>query len=754
MDSLLPQSKHNLTILLVFFLIAFVGLVVFFHSKTKSYATGEAKKQALNALLLHRAIHGYVTGTQRPEIFRLQEEGKLYPDYFSPKVMSCTYIARSIQEQLNIQRLDYGLEPIYFKLASKNPRNPINRADTLEAALLDKMKHGDSREYQEVVELAGQQYLYLAVPIGEADQSCMKCHGRPEDAPRDLLDAYGDKAGFHESASDIRAFIFIRIPLAEVFASADRITRALTLVTLLVLSFIYGLIVFFTRKLNARQLRKLAESQHERERISKYSHDLEQLLKISQEMTSTTDLKKLYRFAVVAARELLGLDFSTLMLVGNDKNGLTIVDTIGFPDSFIGQFTLLRGQGLSTHVVQHKKPETVLDFTREDRFEVPGAVHEHNIHSAICVPMMLEETVFGVLIGHTVGQREFSRLEISLYQNIGNHAATAIKNALNLEALKKEEKKLHDVTSHLAEGLYVMDRTGQVTFVNEEAVRLLGWSQAEMDGKNIHELVHYRRADGSPLPLEDCAIHNVVYTGTSHVSSNEVFVSRDGTVFPVSVVSSPILDNGQVVASVTSFRNISEIKRIEQEREKLIVELREAETALRRLSETDVLTGLANRRAFNEQLEEEWRRALRMDQQLAMLMLDIDFFKNYNDSYGHLLGDECLKSVAVVLKNAARRPGDIVARFGGEEFVILLSMSDTEHAVTVAEKIRLDVEALGLSHEKSKISDHVTISIGVASAMPANRDISSQELIQHADDALYQAKHAGRNRVTVYPSDP
>lgn len=270
-----------------------------------------------------------------------------------------------------------------------------------------------------------------------------------------------------------------------------------------------------------------------------------------------------------------------------------------------------------------------------------------------------------------------------------------------------------------------------------------------MSEKGVHELVHFRKADGSPLPFEACEIHNVVHTGKSYLSTDEVFIRRDGTVFPVSVVSSPIMDNGQVVSSVTSFRDISGVKQIEQEREKLIVKLQEAKIALRHLSVTDVLTGLSNRRAFNELLDEEWRRAQRMGYQIAMLMLDIDLFKKYNDANGHLQGDECLKSVASVLKNVSRRPGDVVARFGGEEFVILLSMSGTEHALAVAEKIRLDVEALKLPYESSEISDCITISIGVASAMPTNRNISSHNLIQYADDALYQAKQEGRNRVAV-----
>ena len=143
-------------------------------------------------------------------------------------------------------------------------------------------------------------------------------------------------------------------------------------------------------------------------------------------------------------------------------------------------------------------------------------------------------------------------------------------------ALRTSEKKLQDITSHLAEGLYVFDVGGQITFMNPGAERLLGWSRDELNEKGAHALVHYRTADGRPLPFETCAMHNVVRTGKGFASSDEVFVRKDGTVFPISVVCSPIIEDGRIVASVTAFRDITKQKELEKEREQLILDYQKA----------------------------------------------------------------------------------------------------------------------------------------------------------------------------------
>ncbi|KAB0265608.1 sensor domain-containing diguanylate cyclase [Microvirga brassicacearum] len=176
-----------------------------------------------------------------------------------------------------------------------------------------------------------------------------------------------------------------------------------------------------------------------------------------------------------------------------------------------------------------------------------------------------------------------------------------------------------------------------------------------------------------------------------------------------------------------------------------------AEAELSILAATDGLTGLANRRTFDSHLESEWLRAAREDTPLSLLLIDIDCFKAFNDAYGHQAGDHCLCSVAHVLKNAVRRPGDLVARYGGEEIVVLLPVTSAKGAARVAELIRSGVETLGMPHKHGTSAGVVTISIGTATLFPASEAISTgpKDLVAMADRALYDAKLDGRNRVAV-----
>jgi len=178
--------------------------------------------------------------------------------------------------------------------------------------------------------------------------------------------------------------------------------------------------------------------------------------------------------------------------------------------------------------------------------------------------------------------------------------------------------------------------------------------------------------------------------------------------------------------------------------------LRERTRQLLRLASIDGLTGLANRRAFDETLDQEWRRARRNRTPLSLALIDIDFFKRYNDHYGHQAGDDCLKTVATTLAHAAERPGEMVARYGGEEFAVVLPVCDCKTAGALAEKMRNRITELALPHIGSTLG-HVTISCGVATLL-ADTDAShafpdEASLISAADQALYAAKEAGRNRI-------
>lgn len=166
---------------------------------------------------------------------------------------------------------------------------------------------------------------------------------------------------------------------------------------------------------------------------------------------------------------------------------------------------------------------------------------------------------------------------------------------------------------------------------------------------------------------------------------------------------------------------------------------------LQRLSTTDGLTGIANRRLFDESLDREWRRCRRIKKPLSIILFDVDFFKKYNDKYGHQTGDECLRLVAKEVSRTASRPGDMAARYGGEEFVLILAETDQEGACWVADRIRQNLSALKIPHDDSDYK-HVTISCGVVSVVPGE-ELSAEKLVKSADIALYIAKEQGRNRV-------
>lgn len=178
-------------------------------------------------------------------------------------------------------------------------------------------------------------------------------------------------------------------------------------------------------------------------------------------------------------------------------------------------------------------------------------------------------------------------------------------------------------------------------------------------------------------------------------------------------------------------------------------QLEKANRILESQSLLDGLTGIANRRQFDQVLLEEIKRARRENLSLALIMFDIDFFKIYNDTYGHLAGDDCLRTVARLAAETLKRPGDMVARYGGEEFGVILPNTDINGAKIVAEEIRKNIENAKLPHKNCPVSPYVTVSLGVASANPQSNNLSPDRLIQKADQGLYGAKNTGRNRVVI-----
>ena len=273
---------------------------------------------------------------------------------------------------------------------------------------------------------------------------------------------------------------------------------------------------------------------------------------------------------------------------------------------------------------------------------------------------------------------------------------------------------------------------GAIVYYNASAMQMLGvTSDVGVCDRPFHEFVCETDRD----MVRDCLEHIARSGGRSDpLECKMIAPSGEAPLRHVELHIGCILYDNEVGIQM-AIQDVTTHKQLEQ---KLLL-----------LSQADGLTGLANRRALDEVLAREWSRASRDGHSLAMLMFDLDKFKNFNDNYGHLAGDECLKQTARILKSAAARPGDLAARFGGEEFSILLPNTDIAGARHVAEAVIRNIEALHLPHAQNRSWSHVTISCGIATSTMADCG-SAENLIHLADGALYAAKHAGGNLFRVH----
>ena len=294
--------------------------------------------------------------------------------------------------------------------------------------------------------------------------------------------------------------------------------------------------------------------------------------------------------------------------------------------------------------------------------------------------------------------------------------------------LQEDEARLREITGTMSDGLLVMDGEGKINFANQAASIMLGYGTDEMLGSEMHELLHVQ-ADGSPCPREECSVLRVAQTGITYRGIEDTFKCKDGTLLPVSVRASAIIRENESNGIVAAFHDITERKKFERE--------------LERRAQTDVLTGLNNRRHFFELAEQELVRSKRYGKPLAVLMLDVDHFKRFNDTYGHHVGDAVLQKLSEVCLQTLREI-DIMGRLGGEEFAFLLPETHAGQALEVADRLRLAAAAVAVPLAQGEAVSF-TVSIGVTALAEEDHDVVT--LLKRADEALYAAKNAGRNRV-------
>ena len=296
---------------------------------------------------------------------------------------------------------------------------------------------------------------------------------------------------------------------------------------------------------------------------------------------------------------------------------------------------------------------------------------------------------------------------------------------------------------HLVVPTFVLNPRRQVVIWNRACERLTGVAASEVIGTTKHWRAFYEKqrycladlvALGRPDKLGALyGEHTIPEDGLGFSAENWCVMPKLGNQLHLAIDAGPIHDEaGKLIAVVETLRDMTDQKR--------------AEMALKTLAASDGLTGLANRRSFDQTMAMEWARAERTGKPLSLLFADVDHFKPYNDLHGHQKGDECLRAVAAAIGENAFRPADLSARYGGEEFAIIMPETDPDGARKVAERLREAIAGLRLPHGAPEVGPLVTLSIGIATQVPSEH-VCADWLLRQADQALYAAKHSGRNRV-------
>ncbi len=268
---------------------------------------------------------------------------------------------------------------------------------------------------------------------------------------------------------------------------------------------------------------------------------------------------------------------------------------------------------------------------------------------------------------------------------------------------------------------------------NRRMEEMFGYGPGEMHGQSTR--IYF--ASQEEYEAMGVRVFEVLRRGETFITES-IYRRRNGELIWARLNGTAIDAADPLAGSIWAFEDITERKKVEQE-------LQRSREELERLSRLDGLTGLANRRFFDDILRREFLRGAREQSTLALIIGDTDCFKNYNDRHGHVQGDECLRQIAARFGAVCRRPADLAARYGGEEFALILPDTSLEAAASMAESLRRSVEALAIPHAASTVGSHVTVSLGIATIVPRPGDAPGR-LVENADRALYDAKQQGRNR--------
>jgi diguanylate cyclase (GGDEF)-like protein/PAS domain S-box-containing protein len=376
---------------------------------------------------------------------------------------------------------------------------------------------------------------------------------------------------------------------------------------------------------------------------------------------------------------------------------------------------------------------TFMDIAHPDDLDMIRTMIDDFLHNHVTLNFEHRVKLPDGTVRHVHQVAEF----IPVKHGVPLHILGTVQDITERTVIENEQRKIEtryrDVVESANNVIARWNHAGIITYMNPYGLKFFGYSEDELFGKSMFGTIVPVVETGTERDLKEL-MHDILTYPDDYVENENENIRSNGDRVWMAWSNRAVLDDDQRIEILSIGADITKRKQLEEK--------------LDRMSRTDALTGLANRREFDEILSAELNRALRSKQPLSLLMLDIDFFKRYNDTYGHQAGDSCLKDIAGVLKESTKRAGELAARYGGEEFAVILPLTSDEDAFLVADHILHAVTDLEITHEASDTAPYLTISAGITTCIP-KRGVTPDDIIKQADDALYQAKENGRNGIAM-----